>query len=239
MSKSGLLPINKKSPVSPCTLALILWKDRKKMKNQQHDFDKKAATWDENPTRVKLAEDVVHSIQQQVTLLPDMDVLDFGCGTGLLAMSVLPSVKSVTGIDTSQGMLDVLEAKAKRQVLSNVYTRHLNPGDCLPGAYDLIISSMTFHHVESTEALLAQLFQTLKVSGKICVADLDIEQGTFHDDNTGVFHFGFDRDALRKLFVKAGFSNIKDVTATEIVKPNQSGALRTFTVFLMVGEKQA
>jgi 2-polyprenyl-3-methyl-5-hydroxy-6-metoxy-1,4-benzoquinol methylase len=188
---------------------------------------------------VKLAEDVVQAIKQQVALLPDMEVLDFGCGTGLLAMSVLASVKSVTGMDTSQGMLDVLEAKAKQQCLSNVFTRHLHPGDRISGAYDLIISSMTFHHVESTEALLAQLFQTLKVSGKICVADLDIEQGTFHDDNTGVFHFGFDRDALRKLFVKAGFSNIKDVTATEIVKPNQSGALRTFTVFLMVGEKQA
>jgi len=209
------------------------------MKSQQHDFDKKAATWDENPTRVKLAEDVVHAIKQQVTLLPDMEVLDFGCGTGLLAMSVLASVKSVTGVDTSQGMLDVLEAKAQRQGLSNVYTRHLNPGDCLPGAYDLIVSSMTFHHVENTEALLAQLFQTLKVSGKICVADLDLEPGTFHDDNTGIFHFGFDRDALRNLFMKAGFSNVKATTATEIIKPNFKGELRSFTVFLMVGEKLA
>lgn len=209
------------------------------MKSQQHDFDKKAATWDENPTRVKLAEDVVHAIKQQVTLLPDMDVLDFGCGTGLLAMSVLASVKSVTGVDTSQGMLDVLEAKAKQQGLSNVYTRHLNPGDRLPGAYDLIVSSMTFHHVENTESLLAQLFQTLKVSGKICVADLDLEPGTFHDDNTGIFHFGFDRDALRNLFMKAGFSNVKATTATEIIKPNLKGELRPFTVFLMVGEKLA
>ena len=208
------------------------------MKTQQHDFDKKAATWDENPTRVKLAEDVVQAIKQQVTLQPDMEVLDFGCGTGLLAMSVLASVKSVTGLDTSQGMLDVLEAKAKRQGCSNVHTRHLNPGDPLLGSYDLIISSMTFHHVEDVEALLAQLFLTLKTSGKICIADLDLEQGTFHDDNTGIFHFGFDRDALRSLFINAGFSNVRAVTATEVVKPNPSGGFRTFPVFLMVGEKR-
>ena len=207
------------------------------MKTQQHDFDIKAATWDENPTRVKLAEDVVQAIKQQVTLLPDMEVLDFGCGTGLLAMSVLVSVRSVTGMDTSQGMLDVLEAKAKRQGLSNVYTRHLHPGERLSGAYDLIISSMTFHHVEDIEALLAQLFQTLKPAGCLYVADLDLEQGTFHDDNTGIFHFGFDRDALRNLFMKAGFSNVRAVTATEVIKPNPSGGLRTFPVFLMVGEK--
>jgi 2-polyprenyl-3-methyl-5-hydroxy-6-metoxy-1,4-benzoquinol methylase len=207
------------------------------MKTQQHDFDKKAATWDENPTRVKLAEDVVQAIRQQVRLLPDMDVLDFGCGTGLLALSLLPAVKSVTGADTSQGMLDVLEAKAKRQGLSNVYTRHLHPGERISGAYDLIISSMTLHHVEDTEALLAQMFQTLKPSGSLCLADLDLEPGTFHDDNTGIFHFGFDRDALRSLFVKAGFSNVRAVTATEVIKPNPSGGLRTFPVFLMVGEK--
>ena len=55
------------------------------MKNQPRDFDKQAATWDENPGRVKLAEDVAGAVAQQVALLPDMDGLDFGCGTGLLA----------------------------------------------------------------------------------------------------------------------------------------------------------
>lgn len=208
------------------------------MNSQPRDFDKEAANWDSNPTRVKLADDVVQAIKQQVKLLPDMNVLDFGCGTGLLAMSVLASVKSVTGMDTSQGMLDVLEAKAKRQGLSNVYTRHLHPGDPVLGSYDLIVSSMTFHHVEDTEALLKQCFQALKASGRLCVADLDLEQGTFHDDNTGVFHFGFDREALCKLFLKAGFSNVKAVPAAEITKPNQHGELRTFPVFLMVGEKR-
>jgi 2-polyprenyl-3-methyl-5-hydroxy-6-metoxy-1,4-benzoquinol methylase len=208
------------------------------MNTQQRDFDKKAATWDENPTRVKLAEDVVQAIKQAVPLLPDMEVLDFGCGTGLLALSLLPAVKSVTGADTSQGMLDVLEAKARKQGLTNVCTQHLSPGDKLSGAYDLIISSMTLHHVEDTEALLAQMFQTLKPSGRLCLADLDLEPGTFHDDNTGIFHFGFDRDALRNMFIKAGFSNVRVVTATEIIKPNQQGDLRTYPVFLMVGEKR-
>ena len=208
------------------------------MNTQQRDFDKKAATWDENPTRVKLAEDVVQAIKQAVPLLPDMEVLDFGCGTGLLALSLLPAVKSVTGADTSQGMLDVLEAKARAQGRANVSTKLLHPGDKLSGAYDLIISSMTLHHVEDTEALLAQMFQTLKPSGSLCLADLDLEPGTFHDDNTGIFHFGFDRDALRSLFMKAGFCNVRAVTATEIIKPNQQGDLRTYPVFLMVGEKR-
>jgi 2-polyprenyl-3-methyl-5-hydroxy-6-metoxy-1,4-benzoquinol methylase len=97
---------------------------------------------------------------------------------------------------------------------------------------------MTLHHVEDTEALLAQMFQTLKPSGRLCLADLDLEPGTFHDDNTGIFHFGFDRDALRNMFIKAGFSNVRVVTATEIIKPNQQGDLRTYPVFLMVGEKR-
>jgi len=40
------------------------------------------------------------------------------------------------------------------------------------------------------------------------------------------------------LFMKAGFCNVRAVTATEIIKPNQQGDLRTYPVFLMVGEKR-
>lgn len=209
------------------------------MSTQGRDFDREAATWDEHPARVKLAEDVAFAITQQVTLRPDMGVLDFGCGTGLLTLRVASLVKSITGIDSSQGMLDVLKAKADRQGRTNVDTRHLSPGDSLPGSYDVVVSSMVFHHVEDIDALLAQLFQTLRTPGYLCVADLDSDQGEFHDNTVGVFHFGFERAALHHAFVQTGFSRVKDVTATEVMKPTRRGDLRKFGVFLMIGEKTA
>jgi 2-polyprenyl-3-methyl-5-hydroxy-6-metoxy-1,4-benzoquinol methylase len=207
------------------------------MGNQPRDFDKEAATWDENPGRVKLAEDIAGAIARQVTLTSDMDVLDLGCGTGLLTLRLAPWVKSITGADTSRGMLDVLEGKAFRQGLANVHTRHVRPGDALPGPHDLVVSAMAFHHIERIDSLLGALFQAIKTPGTLCVADLDLDQGEFHEDSTGVFHSGFDRTALRGLFQDAGFSGVKDVTAAEITKPTRKGGLRTFSILLMIGHK--
>jgi len=207
------------------------------MKKQERDFDKEAATWDDHPARVKLAEDVAGAITRQVALTPDMEVLDFGCGTGLLALRIAPLVRSVTGADSSRGMLEVLEAKAAKQGLSNLSTRHLDAGSRISGAYDLIVSSMTFHHVEHVGVLLGELFQALKVPGRLCVADLDSDEGQFHEHNGGVFHFGFEKSALGEMFRQAGFSNVREVPAAEVAKPDRTGKIRKFSIFLMIGEK--
>jgi ubiquinone/menaquinone biosynthesis C-methylase UbiE len=209
------------------------------MSTETRDFDKDAARWDEHPSRVQLAQDVASAIARAVPLGPTMDVLDFGCGTGIVTLQLAPSVGFVTGVDSSQGMLEVLNAKIDRQGHTNVRTRHLHPGDDLAGAYDLIVSSMTLHHIEDIDALLTQFFRSLKAPGWLCVADLDLDQGEFHEDNTGVFHFGFERAALRRALVGAGFVDVHDVTAAEVVKPTQQGALRTFSVFLVTGRKAA
>jgi ubiquinone/menaquinone biosynthesis C-methylase UbiE len=206
-------------------------------KNQLRDFDKEAAKWDEKPTRVRLARDIGDTILRQVKLRPDMDVLDFGCGTGLVALRVAPLVRSVTGADSSSGMLEVFREKAARDGLANVRAMHLEAGVALSGSYDLVLSSMTFHHVLHIDALLAEFYRLLKNPGYLCVADLDPDQGEFHDDNTGIFHFGFDRKALGESFRKAGFSKVTDFTAAEITKPRPNGEPRKFSIFLLVGEK--
>jgi hypothetical protein len=69
------------------------------------------------------------------------------------------------------------------------------------------------------------------------VADLDSEGGRFHGDNTGVFHFGFDRAALEQSCAQAGFSELSVDIATEISKPDVSGLPTRFTVFLLTAKK--
>ncbi len=56
------------------------------MNAEKRDFDKEAASWDEHPARIKLANDITHAISEQIVLMPEMDIMDFGCGTGLLAL---------------------------------------------------------------------------------------------------------------------------------------------------------
>jgi len=207
---------------------------------EKRDFDKVAASWDQNPMRLKLAGDVAHAISQQAPLTPDMDVLDFGCGTGLLTLHLQPKVRSITGVDSSEGMLAVLRSKVAQGKLPNVRTTYfdLDKGDALPGRYDLVVSSMTLHHIPDVARLLAEFHRVLKPGGRLCLADLDSEGGRFHDDSTGVFHHGFDRAALVRHLEAAGFCDVQAVTAAEVVKPSAGGGMARFTIFLVTGGLQ-
>jgi ubiquinone/menaquinone biosynthesis C-methylase UbiE len=209
------------------------------MTDEKRDFNAAAATWDENPGRVKMAQDVARAIRESVQLRPEMDVLDFGCGTGLLTLQLQSQVRTITGIDSSQGMLDILDVKIREKVLKNVKTRlmDLDRGDVPDAQYDLVVSSMTFHHIRDVRSLLDTLAGVLKPSGQLAIADLDCDDGKFHDSNEGVFHAGFDRCVMQKHFERAGFENVRNRTAAMVTKPAPDSESRTFTVFLITGKK--
>ena len=209
------------------------------MSLEHRNFDLAAEHWDERPQRVQLAQEVADAILGQIAETTFLDVMDFGCGTGLLTMQLQPLVRSITGVDSSEGMLNVLQRKILNLKLANART-HLSVGGqdyIFPGKYDLIVSSMTLHHVPLLEPLLAQFYRVLAPGGRVCVADLDREDGRFHGDNTGVFHFGFDREHLQQLFVRAGFSRITCQTATQITKTDSDNNQSSFSVFLLSGSK--
>ena len=203
------------------------------------DFDKEAAQWDANPGRVKLANDVAAAIIREVDLTLDMDVLDFGCGTGLLTLNLQPLVKNITGVDSSQGMLGALQNKITMRSLNNVHTQFVDfeKNQHAAGSYDLVVSSMTLHHVPDTLALFKEWFSLLRPNGQACFADLDTEDGSFHGDNTGVFHLGFGREKLKQLLHDAGFGDVRDTTATTMSKEVAGQGMREFSIFLITAKK--
>jgi len=209
------------------------------MSTEKRDFSKAAATWDEEPRRVKLAADVAKAIKDEIRLTPAMDVLDFGCGTGLLSLSLQPFVRSVTGVDSAQGMIDVLKAKAEAGGLKNVKAvrADLDKGDVLRGSYGLVTSSMTLHHIRDVGQLLGKLYGVTAPGGYLAIADLDPDGGRFHENSAGVFHDGFDRSEMRKTFADAGFTDIRDRTAAATAKPAPGGGTMEFSIFLMTGRK--
>jgi hypothetical protein len=91
---------------------------------------------------------------------------------------------------------------------------------------------MTIHHLEDIIALFEKLYTMVKDGGFIAIADLDSEDGSFHSDNTGVYHHGFDREALQLIAENAGFKDVKFDLASTIKKPQ-----RHYTVFLLTAKK--
>ena len=206
--------------------------------NEKRDFDKAASSWDEDPRRVRLAGNVAAAIID--TIHPDrtIDVLDFGCGTGLITLLLQPQVKSIVGVDSSRGMLDVLEQKVRERGLANVGTLFCDfeRGDRPAGRFHLIVSSMTLHHVPDLQALFRLFCDLLQPGGLLGIADLDAEDGSFHDDPTGVHHHGFDREMITSLLSKAGFVECSDKTADVIVKGSVPDT-REYPVFLITARK--
>ena len=200
-------------------------------------FDAKAAAWDEDPFKVKLANDISATIMREIAPTKDMNVLDYGCGSGLVTLRLQPFVKSITGMDSSGGMLEVLRSKVERQNLKNVHIRFMDLEQCTEAndAFHLIVSSMTLHHIEEPARLLKRFYDLLLPGGILGIADLDMEDGAFHKDNTGVVHFGFERMQLKGLLADAGFVGVRDVTAAKAEKENNS---RKFPVFLIIAARE-
>jgi len=194
-------------------------------------FDKRAEGWDSGDIRVNGAKTIANAINARVTLKNGMDIMDFGVGTGLLGFEIATKVKKVYGVDTSTQMLAKLQEKNRPELHIEPINQDIvkNP---LTQTFDGVVSSMTLHHVEDLKAFFDMIYTNINDNGFIAIADLETEDGTFHSDNAGVFHFGFKREELCKIVENCGFKDIKFENINTIHKPH-----RDFGVFLLTAIK--
>lgn len=103
-------------------------------------------------------------------LLPDLAgkaVLDLGCGYGWhCRYAAEQNAHSVVGIDLSERMLQ--EARARTADPRITYLRGAIEDIAFsPESFDLIISSLAFHYVESFESACAVIYRILKPNGDL------------------------------------------------------------------------
>lgn len=204
-------------------------------------FDQAAATWDDQPHRVKLMGAVGEAVLRAASPTREMDVLDYGCGTGLVGLYLLPHVRSVAGADNSPGMLDVLGRKIAEGKLANMRAMRLDlqSGPVPADRFGLIVTSMAMHHIADLGPVLRAFYQMLTPGGRVCLADLDAEPGTFHGDpkSAGVHHHGFDRAEIKARLEKIGFVDAADSTVTTFSKPIAGGGMGEFSIFLVTARR--
>lgn len=195
-------------------------------------FEQKAESYDKNANRVSNVDNIANSIISSIPFNKNMHIMDFGSGTGLLLERVAQFVKKITAVDVSEAMCKQLNQKIKNldcevEILQLDLTKTK-----LDMKFDGIISSMTMHHIKDTQAMFNDFYTMLNDNGVIAISDLDTEDGTFHTEDTGVFHFGFDRKEFQDKAIAAGFKNVKIITASIDEKPHGK-----FPVFLLTGNK--
>ncbi|RLA70831.1 MAG: class I SAM-dependent methyltransferase [Epsilonproteobacteria bacterium] len=202
------------------------------MENKNDLFAHKSKSWDMNSKRVQNAKGIADLIVNNIKLNKSMELMDLGAGTGLLSYFVAPYISKIVAVDNSPSMLLEFENKCDEfSCETEVIEKDLST-DTLDRKFDGVISSMTIHHLEDIPLLLSKLYNMLNKDGFIALADLDSEDGNFHSDNTGVFHYGFDRKKLALYAEEAGFKDVSFSLASTINKPHAQ-----FTVFLMTAVK--
>ena len=191
-------------------------------------FDQKAKEWDKEKRRIQTAKKVAEAIKKCIPKR-EYSILDLGCGTGLVSFELLDISTKILGIDTSSKMVEEFNKKTSSSAIQ-AKNRSMEEID---EKFDLIVSSMTFHHIQDLEHISRQVERHLNEKGIVCIADLESEDGTFHSDLAGVHHYGFDPDSLEALFAKRGFETICKKRVHTIMKH------QPFHIFLLCMQKGA
>ena len=166
----------------------------------EHHFNHRAESFD-SPKNQSLADLVNAEIKQQVSELSTKSILDFGGGTGLIALPLAKQAKSVTLVDIAERMLEQARIKVENQKLKNL---HLIQQDLLlkplEQTYDLIIVSRVLHHMPHLDSSLAMFQEHLTPGGRLLIADYTVPDGENH---------GFIISELEETLKNHGFSDIQ------------------------------
>jgi len=109
---------------------------------------------------------------------PDMEVLEFGCGTGSTAIAHSPHVGHIRAVDVSSKMLEIAREKAGRAKVDNITFEQatIEQLDVPDASLDAVLGLSILHLLEDKEDVVARVFRMLKpggvfVTSTACVGD--------------------------------------------------------------------
>lgn len=207
-------------------------------------FNAEAAAWDSNPDVRRASDSALQALLAAYPSLSQakdkdgsvssggLDVLEIGCGTGLLSTLLAPYVRSLLAIDAAGGMIDALKLKlqgdidgddgdAARRVIQPLCILLEDPEDSRlpPGPdgkrqkFDLVVSHLVLHHIPDLKPLLTTMYGCLKPGGQVALTDFEDfgpEARKFHPEAkmNGVERHGINASWFAGLMKEVGFEDV-------------------------------
>lgn len=180
-------------------------------------FDEVAEKWD-TKRRIERANILANSISDKINKKKDLIALEVGCGTGLITLNLINKFSEIYCVDTSKEMVSVFKSKIEKLNITNIYPRgiELINDNNFYGKFDVIYSSMVFHHIIDIKNELRKLYKLFNKEGYLIIIDLDEEDGSFHKDEKDFCgHNGFKRQYLKDILEECNFKEITFETVYE------------------------
>ena len=147
-------------------------------------MNKSVKFWDkiaESYSKQTIADEAAYQKKLQVTqkyFKPDMEVLEFGCGTGSTAIAHAPYVKHIQAIDFSSKMIEIARSKAIANKIENVIFERLTIDELSVGdsTFDVVLGLNVLHLLKNKEEVIAKVYKMLKpggvfVTSTVCLGD--------------------------------------------------------------------
>ncbi len=177
----------------------------------ENPWDEHADSWDDDPGPVAYTAAAFQSLLDVLAKgdvsLDGAVICDFGCGTGLLSDRLSGHAQYIDAVDTSKGMLAVLEGKIERSGVTNVH-----PSTALPnsvGTHDLVVCSSVLGFVPDYPEIVKDLTRLLLPGGLFV-------QWDWERDETEPGSYGLSRSEISDALAGGGLADIEVRTAFEV-----------------------
>ena len=192
-------------------------------------MDKSAKFWNriaEGYWKKPIADQATYEKKLEYTrqyLHQDMNVLEFGCGTGSTALIHAPYIKQIHGIDISQKMIDIARQQAKDQHITNASFEcaNLDNFSATGASFDMVLGMSILHLLPDRDEGIEKVYQWLKPGG-LFVSSTFVKSRSF-SSNLPIYLFQsimpitailgvlptvkfFSEDDLKHSLTQAGFS---------------------------------
>jgi ubiquinone/menaquinone biosynthesis C-methylase UbiE len=150
------------------------------MNRSEKFWDRIAERYSKRP----ISDEAAYQKKLQVTreyLRPDLEVMEFGCGTGSTAITLAPCVKHIVAIDISSRMVEIAQGKADAEKIENIaFKRFTIENFRVPDqTLDVVLGHNVLHLLENKEEVIGRIHKMLKPGGVFltstaCLGDMSI-----------------------------------------------------------------
>ena len=212
-------------------------KSKKIIEKRMNQFDAKANGWDIEPIHWNRSKAIAERILDYLPENQTIHALEYGAGTGILSFMLSERLSKITLMDSSSEMVKVINEKIENAGVSHLeaFQYDLEKEEYTLKTFDLIYTQMVMHHMQYPEQIYSDFYKLLNPDGVLAVADLFLEDGSFHGEMKNV-HPGFDPEAIKQQLLEIGFID-SSIQPCFVMKKSSNGSLREYPVFLIFARK--
>ena len=103
------------------------------------------------------------------------ELLDVACGSGTFAVFCAKKIRSVQGVDISEGMIELAQQQAHAEQLTNIRFQCHDVEENLPypdHAFSVVISRSAFHHMTDYAGVFHEMVRCCRPAGRLSIEDI-------------------------------------------------------------------